>query len=89
MFPPPLRVRVPSLRPSFPAGILPSIVSPAVAAVTVEGPVALGVTMTLGVLVVGTAMLLGRLASRRRSARSPEEPLFRPRFGRPPRPPGL
>jgi hypothetical protein len=85
--PPPVRVRVPTLRP-FPAGILAQAVRPAAAAITVEGPVWAGVAFTAAAIIVGTAMLLGRLAAKRRASRSPEEPLFglgRSRMPRPPR----
>jgi hypothetical protein len=80
-------VRVPTLRP-FPAGILTQIVRPAAAAITVEGPVWANLGLTVAALIVGTAMMLGRMAANRAAARSPEEPLFglgRSRMPRPPR----
>jgi hypothetical protein len=78
--PPPIRVQ---LRP-FPAGILTQALRPALAAaVTLEGPVALTSTaLAFTAIVVGAALLLGRLGARRRAGRSPEEPLFKGTLGR-------
>lgn len=86
VYPPPLRVRTPALRP-FPAAILPQVVQPALSALALEGPVALSFAVTVTALIVGTALLLGGLASRQQASHSPEEPLFgvRRRLPRPPR----
>ena len=74
LYPPALRVKAPRI----PAGILMTSVHAPTAAVSLEGPISTGIGVTAVLLLAFGLVVLGRLAAKRRDARSPEQPLFRP-----------
>jgi hypothetical protein len=77
-YPPQVHVKVPRI----PAGILITSVRAPTPPMALEGPVATGVGVGSVLLVAFAIVVLGRMAARRRDSRSPEQPLFRPRFPR-------